>query len=106
MADINTEKIDLRKQIISAANIYKHNLAGNVYLYVYGDTYFEVAYMTEWCTIIAPKFRASEQFFIILSRPGGKYRSGVPQRNSWYCLNMELQNWARSQKIHISGFLN
>lgn len=47
MADINTEKIELRKQIISAANIYKHNLAGNVYLYVYGDTYFEVAYMTE-----------------------------------------------------------
>ena len=47
MADINTEKIELRKQIISAANIYKHNLAGKVYLYVYGDTYFEVAYMTE-----------------------------------------------------------
>ena len=47
MADINTEKIELRKQIISAANVYKHNFAGNVYLYVYGGTYFEVAYMTE-----------------------------------------------------------
>lgn len=47
MADINTEKIELRKQIISAANAYKHNLAGNVYLYVYGDAYFEVAYTTE-----------------------------------------------------------
>lgn len=47
MADINTEKIELRKQIISAANVYKRNLAGNVYLYVYGDAYFEVAYTTE-----------------------------------------------------------
>lgn len=47
MADINTEKIELRKQIISAANIYKTNLAGKVFLYVYGETYFEVAYMTE-----------------------------------------------------------
>ncbi len=47
MADINVEKIELRKQIISAANVYKNNLAGQVYLYVYGDTYFEVAYMTE-----------------------------------------------------------
>lgn len=47
MADLNIEKIELRKQIISAANVYKNNLAGKVYLYVYGDTYFEVAYMTE-----------------------------------------------------------
>lgn len=47
MADLNVEKIELRKQIISAANVYKNNLAGKVYLYVYGDKYFEVAYMTE-----------------------------------------------------------
>lgn len=47
MADLNVEKIELRKQIISAANIYKTNLAGKVFLYVYGDKYFEVAYMTE-----------------------------------------------------------
>lgn len=47
MADINVEKIELRKQIISAANVYKNNLAGQVYLYVYGNTYFQVAYMTE-----------------------------------------------------------
>ena len=46
MADINTEKIELRKQIISAANVYKTNLAGQVYLYVYGNTCFEVAYVT------------------------------------------------------------
>lgn len=47
MADMNVEKMELRKQIISAAKIYKDNLAGRVFLYVYGDTYFEVAYMTE-----------------------------------------------------------
>lgn len=47
MADLNDEKVELRKQIISAANIYKTNLAGNVYLYVYAGSYFEVAYMTE-----------------------------------------------------------
>ncbi len=47
MADLNTETLELRKQIISAANIYKNDLAGKVYLYVYGDSYFEVAYMTE-----------------------------------------------------------
>ena len=47
MADIQTEKMELRKQIISAANIYKNHLAGRVFLYVYGDEYFEVAYLTE-----------------------------------------------------------
>lgn len=46
MADIEKEKIKLRQQIISAANVYKDNLAGKVFLYVYGDQYFEVAYMT------------------------------------------------------------
>lgn len=47
MADIHTEKIELRKQLISAARIYKNDLAGRVFLYVYGDAYFEVAYRTE-----------------------------------------------------------
>ena len=42
MADLITESIELRKQIIAAANIYKRNLAGNVYLYVYGNTYWYV----------------------------------------------------------------
>ena len=46
MADIEKEKIKLRQQIISAANVYKENLAGKVFLYVYGNQYFEVAYMT------------------------------------------------------------
>ena len=47
MADLNSEKICIRKQIISAAGIYKEELAGRVYLYVYGDSSLEVAYMTE-----------------------------------------------------------
>lgn len=47
MSDINTEKLEIRRQIISAANIYKNTLAGHVYLYVSGLQYFEVAYKTE-----------------------------------------------------------
>lgn len=47
MADLNSEKICIRKQVISAADIYKEELAGRVYLYVYGDSCLEVAYMTE-----------------------------------------------------------
>lgn len=47
MADINTEKAVLRTEIITAAKVYKKELAGNVYLYVIGDEYFEVAYKTE-----------------------------------------------------------
>lgn len=37
----------MRKQIISAAQIYKRYLAGKVFLYVYGEEFFEVAYLTE-----------------------------------------------------------
>ena len=47
MADLHTETLEIRKQLISAANIYKNQLAGKVFLYVYGDHYFEVAFMTE-----------------------------------------------------------
>ena len=47
MADLTAEKLDLRKQIISAAQIYKRYLAGKVFLYVYGEESFEVAYLTE-----------------------------------------------------------
>lgn len=45
MADLLTEKEELRKQIISAAIIYKRYLAGKTFLYVYRDKYFEVAFM-------------------------------------------------------------
>lgn len=47
MADLITETAEIRKQLISAANIYKNQLAGKVFLYVYGSQYFEVAFMTE-----------------------------------------------------------
>lgn len=46
MADLLTEQIRIRRQIISAANLYQQYFAGKVFLYVYGDKYFEVAYMT------------------------------------------------------------
>lgn len=47
MADIQKETIEIRKQIISAANVYKSNLAGKVFLYVYSGGSFEVAFQTE-----------------------------------------------------------
>ena len=36
----------IRKQIIAASNIYCNSLAGKVFLYVYGDSYFEVVFPT------------------------------------------------------------
>lgn len=47
MANIQTETIEIRKQIISAANVYKSNVAGKVFLYVYSGGNFEVAFQTE-----------------------------------------------------------
>ena len=46
MFDMEKQKIDLRKQIISSAIIYKNHLAGKSFLYVYGDQYFEVLFRT------------------------------------------------------------
>lgn len=46
MPDMEKQKKDLRKQIISSAIIYKNHLAGKVFLYVYGNNFFEVAYRT------------------------------------------------------------
>lgn len=41
------DKIDfLRPQIINASHVYRDNLAGKVFLYVYGDSYFEVVFQT------------------------------------------------------------
>ena len=37
----------IREQIIDAAKIYRDELAGKVFLYVYGETYFEVVFLTE-----------------------------------------------------------
>lgn len=36
----------IRKQIIAASKIYRDNLAGKVFLYVYGESYFEVVFPT------------------------------------------------------------
>lgn len=36
----------IRKQIISASKVYRDNLAGKVFLYVYGESFFEVVFPT------------------------------------------------------------
>ena len=46
--DIRKSKNEqIRKQIIAASKIYRDNLAGKVFLYVYGTSYFEVAFPTD-----------------------------------------------------------
>lgn len=37
----------IRKQIIAASEVYRDNLAGKVFLYVYGESYFEVVFPTD-----------------------------------------------------------
>lgn len=37
----------IRKQIIDASHIYRDNLAGKTFLYVFGDEYFEVVFQTD-----------------------------------------------------------
>ncbi len=46
MATSQDKKKFLRSQIIDASHIYRNNLAGKVFLYVYGDSYFEVVFYT------------------------------------------------------------
>lgn len=40
-------KAELRKQIITAAEIYRDNLAGKKFLYCYGEKYFEVIFKSD-----------------------------------------------------------
>lgn len=37
----------IRRQIIAASHIYSNNFAGKVFLYVFGDNYFEVLFKTD-----------------------------------------------------------
>lgn len=46
MATFQEKKGILRSQIINASHIYRDNLAGKVFLYVYGNSYFEVVFQT------------------------------------------------------------
>ena len=41
------KKNAIRQDIIEAAKIYSQNLAGKVFLYVYGEEYFEVSFPVE-----------------------------------------------------------
>ena len=47
MATKEEKKDALKQQIISAAKAYSTNLAGKTFLYVYGNEYFEVLFMTD-----------------------------------------------------------
>lgn len=47
MASKEEKKNLIRQRIIEASNIYSKNLTGNIFLYVYGDEYFEVMFPTE-----------------------------------------------------------
>lgn len=42
-----TKDEQIRNQIISASEVYRDNLAGRVFLYVYGESYFEVVFPTD-----------------------------------------------------------
>lgn len=44
MATKTDKKNAIRQDIIDSAIIYSQNLAGKVFLYVYGDEYFEVSF--------------------------------------------------------------
>lgn len=46
MSTFQDKKDFLRPQIINASHIYRDSLAGKVFLYVYGDKYFEVVFQT------------------------------------------------------------
>lgn len=46
MFDMETQKKEIRKQLISSAIIYRNELAGKSFLYVYGEQYFEVLFRT------------------------------------------------------------
>lgn len=46
MATLQDKINFLRSQIIHASHVYRDNLAGKVFLYVYGDSYFEVVFQT------------------------------------------------------------
>lgn len=48
--DMDTKNIkdeQIRKQIITASEVYWDKLAGRVFLYVYGESYFEVVFPTD-----------------------------------------------------------
>lgn len=47
MAKKEIKKESIRKEIIDAAKIYSNDLAGKVFLYVFGDEFFEVLFSTK-----------------------------------------------------------
>ena len=47
MANKADKKALVRNQIITASNVYSNGLAGKMFLYVFGDEYFEVVFKTD-----------------------------------------------------------
>lgn len=47
MATKEEKKKAIRQQIVDAAQVYSTSLAGNTFLYAYGEEYFEVTFPTE-----------------------------------------------------------
>jgi hypothetical protein len=97
MAKKSAKKESIRQQIISAAQIYSSELAGKVFLYVYGTEYFEVSFqidqflhLTGVDTRLSAKdfYRKarkgkldSKQFFFTRAHPMGVAKKKLP------CLN-------------------
>lgn len=47
MGTKKSNKLAIRTQIIQASHVYQNKLAGKVFLYVIGDTFFEVVFQTK-----------------------------------------------------------
>ena len=69
----------IRKQIIEAANIYSHKLAGKKFLYVTPNYYFEILFLTDkflHLTGVNTKLTAKDFY--------EKARKGILQNNQFY----------------------
>ena len=47
MANKANKKALVRNQIITASNVYSNGLAGKMFLYVFGNEFFEVVFKTD-----------------------------------------------------------
>lgn len=126
MATKEEKKNKIRQDIIKAAKIYKQNLAGNHYLYVYGETYFEVAFPVDHflhltgveTTLSAKQFYkiarnaelANNQFYFSLSHPYSTAKKKLsclirlPElTNEMVCILMDLQTKSITYKISVSN---
>lgn len=79
MATKEEKKDAIKQQIISAAKAYSSNLAGRTFLYVYGENYFEVLFLTDrflHLTGVESRLRAKDFY--------QKAKDGVLDVNQFY----------------------